>query len=222
MENLKNFNWGCTDEFFRKSAGDENFITHIYEKYFEVNKEDIVFDVGASVGLFTYTIIDKKPKHIFCFEPSSKLFFTLVGNTIHGPVTCINKAISSEIGVSDRIESFFSDNPSSYTITFEKVISDYNLTKIDFLKTDCEGGEYDIFNEQNLEWISSNVKKIAGEWHLSNLESKNQFRNFRNLYLNHFKNFEVMSVDGHDIKWDVWNEHFIQYYNQVMIYIDNR
>jgi hypothetical protein len=29
-------------------------------------------------------------------------------------------------------------------------------------------------------------------------------------------------VDGVDIKWDLWNEHFIEYYTEVIIYIDNR
>jgi FkbM family methyltransferase len=30
------------------------------------------------------------------------------------------------------------------TITFDTFISLYNIDKIDFIKTDCEGGEYDI------------------------------------------------------------------------------
>jgi hypothetical protein len=25
-----------------------------------------------------------------------------------------------------------------------------------------------------------------------------------------------------DIKWDLWNDHFIEYYNEVIVYIDNR
>jgi hypothetical protein len=29
-------------------------------------------------------------------------------------------------------------------------------------------------------------------------------------------------VDGVDIKWDLWNEHFINYYEQIIVYIDNR
>jgi cytochrome c peroxidase len=33
---------------------------------------------------------------------------------------------------------------------------------------------------------------------------------------------EVFSVDGVNIKWDLWNEHFLEYYYQVLIYIDNR
>jgi hypothetical protein len=29
-------------------------------------------------------------------------------------------------------------------------------------------------------------------------------------------------VDGVNIKWDLWNDHFIEYYNEIIIYIDNR
>ena len=90
------------------------------------------------------------------------------------------------------------------------------------MKTDCEGGEYDIFNEENINYILSNVKKITGEWHLNTLENKNNFKNFRDNYLTKFNKYEVNSIDGFDIKWDLWNEHFIEYYSEVIIYIDNR
>jgi hypothetical protein len=33
---------------------------------------------------------------------------------------------------------------------------------------------------------------------------------------------KIFSVDVIDIKWNLWNEHFIEYYNEVIIYIDNR
>jgi hypothetical protein len=90
------------------------------------------------------------------------------------------------------------------------------------MKTDCEGGEYDVFTDENFDYIVNHVKKISGEWHLSNAELKSKFRNFRDLYLNKLNNFEVFSVDGINIKWDLWNDHFIDFYTEVIIYIDNR
>ena len=96
------------------------------------------------------------------------------------------------------------------------------MNQIDFLKTDCEGGEYDVFNDKNFDWINSNVKKISGEWHLGSAELKDKFRKFRDLYLTHFNNFQVHSVDGIDIKWNLFSEEFINYYSEIIIYIDNR
>ena len=100
----------------------------------------------------------------------------------------------------------------------------FGLNKIDFIKTDCEGGEYHIFNDENMEFIKNNVKKIVGEWHLKlkTRDCVNEFRHFRDTYLKEFPNYQVFSVDGVNIKWDLWNEHFLDYYSQVIIYIDNR
>ena len=36
------------------------------------------------------------------------------------------------------------------------------------------------------------------------------------------KLFESIVVDNIDIKWHLWNEHFLEYYRQVIIHIDNR
>jgi hypothetical protein len=36
-----------------------------------------------------------------------------------------------------------------------------------------------------------------------------------------FEKYEVSSVDGHDIKWDLFNQHFLDYYTEVIVYIDN-
>jgi hypothetical protein len=90
------------------------------------------------------------------------------------------------------------------------------------LKTDCEAGEYDIFTLENLFWIKNNVKKISGEWHLSTPELKEKFRLFRDVYLRIFSNFRIFSFDGVDITWSIWDDNFIPYYNEIMIYIDNR
>jgi hypothetical protein len=66
------------------------------------------------------------------------------------------------------------------------------------------------------------MSKAAGEWHLSEPEQKNKFREFRDVFLRAFPNHEIFSVDGVNIKWDLWSENFIDYYKQVIIYIDNR
>ena len=103
-----------------------------------------------------------------------------------------------------------------------EVVDEYSIEKIDFLKTDCEGGEYNIFNIENICWLKENLKKCAGEWHLNSKETKKKFREFREVFLRVFPNHEVYSVDGVNIKWDLWNEHFLEYYNEVLVYIDNR
>jgi hypothetical protein len=95
------------------------------------------------------------------------------------------------------------------------------LKKIDFIKIDCEGGEYDIFIPSNMPYILDCVKKIAGEWHLSNPSLKQKFREFRDKYLRLF-NYQIFSIDGVNITNSVWSEEFINYYTEIIIHIDNR
>jgi FkbM family methyltransferase len=220
---MREFIWEPSDEHYKKTIEQEIFIDRCYEKMFEVEEGDIVFDIGASLGPFTYSILDKKPSNVFCIEPSYEEFKTLILNTNSGPVTYINKGISDKIGKFD-FEFLFERKNSyeTYSTTFEKIIKDYNLTKIDFLKTDCEGGEYDIFNKENFDWIKNNVRKISGEFHLSNPSLKEKFRLFRDAYLKEFKNYLIYSFDGIDITWALWKDEFIPYYNEITIHIDNR
>lgn len=222
--NLENFIWEpkCY-EGFEEFVKKEIFEDKIYEKIFQVEKGDVVFDIGASLGPFTYSILDKKPSHVFAFEPSFEEFKTLVLNTRHANVTPINKGISSVVGEFEFLDVFDASGVQKlYSTTFQKVISDYNIKIIDFLKTDCESGEYDIFTIDNLFWIKNNVKKIVGEWHLNRDNLKAKFREFRDVYLRVFPNFKIFSLDGVDITWFVWNEDFISYYTEVIIHIDNR
>jgi len=245
MINIENFNWGWMDKpyevepgkfvyhinhdgsqiplshYHKKCIIQEIFKDKLYEKCFEVNKDDLVVDVGASLGPFTYSILHKNPKHVYCFEPSIREFKTLNKNLRGYPVTTINKGISN-INSTIKSDMLFCGEYEMEAITFKTFIENYSIDQIDFLKTDCEGGEYDIFNEENIDFILNNVKKIAGEWHLRTPEHKNKFIEFRDVFLRLFKKYEIYSLDGVNIKWDLWNEHFLEYYTEIIIYIDNR
>jgi autotransporter strand-loop-strand O-heptosyltransferase len=226
-EELSDFDWGWmnTDivnaEYHKNTMYDEIFNQRIYERFFEVEEGDIVFDIGSSVGPFTKSILGKKPKHVFCVEPSSSEFKTLVKNTLGYPVTQINKGIGSTNGIVESNELFGGETHME-SINFKKLLDLYGIEKIDFLKTDCESGEYEIFRDENVEFIKNNVKKISGEWHLRTDESREKFRHFRDNVLPNFDNYQIFSVDNIDIKWELWTERFLEWYDEIIIYIDNR
>lgn len=216
--NLDNFNWGPTSEKFKKQVLDEIFEgVNDYEKFFEVEEGDIVVDIGATVGEFTYRILDKKPKHCYVVEPVSVFFDTLKKN-LHGhPVSFTNAAITKDSVCKIKWDGF---NESVNTLTFNEFVRLNRLKRIDFLKFDCEGGEYDIFSEENIPFLKT-IPKIVGEFHLRNGILKENFRYFRDNILSNFDNYRFMSLDGVNITWDLKNEHFIQYYKEVYIYIYN-
>lgn len=226
---LEGFDWGwmanTEDEmanFHRNSITKEIFEEKLYEKFTEVKEGDIVLDIGASVGPFTYSILHKNPKQVFCVEPSDSEFVTLTNNfSQYNNVALINKGISSTNSIVES-DQLFGGETQMEGMTFKTFIQENNIKKIDFLKTDCEGGEYDIFDIENFCWLKDNLGIAVGEWHLSTPELKQKFRVFRDVFLRLFPNHQVYSLDGLNQNWDLWNEHFIEYYNEVIIYIDNR
>ena len=228
---LNSFDWGWMNEgeglFHKNAITDEIFEQKAYERFFEVKEGDIVLDVGASIGPFTYSILDKDPSKVICVEPSPIEHPTLEKNTQNGPVTIVKKALTPTDGkhISTYIfglNNHIQEEVKIEGISFNTLLKENNLDKIDFLKTDSEGGEYSIFTLDNFCWLKDNLGVAVGEWHLSTPELKHQFRVFRDTYLRLFPNHEVFAINGVDIKWDLWNEHFIEYYNEVIIYIDNR
>jgi len=217
------FNWGEIPDPMVQILKKEFSTSNLYETVYKVKEGDIVVDIGASTGIFTYVILPQKPKHVFCLEPSKTNFPFLVKNTIGYPVTPVNKAIGKGNGFSDWNDgSIYSEEGIYETITFNTFIKRYGINYIDFLKTDCEGGEYDIFTNDNIDFLLNNVGYIVGEWHLDHSYRKSLFRIFRDKYLSQFKSYKVYSVDGIDITWDLWNDHFIEYYQQVIFHISNK
>ena len=199
----------------------EIFELNCYEQTYPVQEGDVVLDLGASIGPFTWKIMDKASK-VYTVEPMIDLLPTIKKNTKGFNVTIINKLLSHENGEVEFTDSCINhfEPKMVETMTFKSFLEDNNIDKIDFIKTDCEGGEYALISDVNIGWIKKNVRNIVGEWHLDNFIDKVEFRYFRDKFLSQFKNYEIYSVDGHDVKWDIPNEHFINYYNQVIIHIE--
>jgi len=220
---FKDFSWGKMGSVMQNIIIKE-INEGLYEKVFQVKEGDVVVDIGASVGPFTYSILDKNPKHVFCLEPSRGNFPYLVKNTLGYPVTQINKAITNSNGMSDlELDPQYGNENNLYeTITFNKFIKLFNIDKIDFIKMDIEGDEYHIFTYKNIDYLLNKVGCIVGEFHLGWPKEKPLFRKFRDEFLSKFKTVKVYSVDGIDITWDLYNEHFIEYYSEVIIHMSNK
>ena len=77
---MENFNWGGSPEEFNKLIHKEIFEDKLYEKFFTVEEGDIVMDFGSSVGPFTYSILDNKPKHVS--NECTKFFSTFLNGAL--------------------------------------------------------------------------------------------------------------------------------------------
>jgi FkbM family methyltransferase len=178
---------------------------------------------------------------VYCIEPSDGLFEVLKKNTkdLPFPITYHHYAIrdvSGEKEVTKEDWIYGEHSASTFkTKTFRDFLAENDIKHIHFLKIDCEGGEYDIFTEENYEFLTQHVDYIAGEWHLGGLEKGvEKFIKFKNLYLkgkNNFRVFEPYQLQR-DITKDVLRDEYVQQYfdwwdprghgAQFQIYIDNR
>jgi FkbM family methyltransferase len=190
-----------------------------YDILKNVKDGDVVLDIGASTGVISWLAVSsgKKLKHIYMVEPYPtyneilKENFKDVDNW-----TLIKKIVSDKEGETKLNWGLAPDNTILPCTTFKKIVED--IPRVDVLKIDIEEGEYDIFTEENLEYLNNCVGNIVVEFHTSLPESKEKFRNFRDNYLGKLnKEIEVFSLDSVDIKWDLWNEHFIEYYDMFMM-----
>lgn len=204
----------------------------VYGYWREVKKGDVVVDVGSSIGPFVCTILDKEPSNVYCVEPSAKLISSLQHNVqkFNNDTTklhYINKAI---VGQYDDV-NIFSDDASVQKTTFMEMVQENNINRIDFLKIDCEGGEYSIFSDESIEYLLNNVEYIAMEVHLNYDPSyRERFKRLRDKYLVKFDDYKVVSCTTQKIDWGknvdlkpmIFDDGFVDTYKcEFMIYIWN-
>lgn len=164
-----------------KFSDNEAFIGMINEifvkKNYMFNSENdapVIIDCGANIGLSTIFFKQIYPKSkIFCFEPDPKIFEMLKYNLTqfnYNDIQIFNKAV----WIKNEKLSFQTDNSWGGKIVSNEFENSINIDaidlssflnqKVDFLKIDIEGAEYEvIINCKDL--ISKNVKNIFFEWH---------------------------------------------------------
>ena len=110
------------------------------------------------------------------------------------------------------------------------MIERYSIDHVNYMKVDCEGGEYSIFKDENMEFLKNKVDFIAMEMHLNYSGCREKFKEFRDEYLTQFKNYKVMSCTRQNISWGnsidlkdkIFDNSFIDNYTcEFMIYIKN-
>ena len=163
----------------------EIFINGDYEKEPScvVEENDVVLDIGGNKGFFTLNSIQKGASKVYVVEPVKHSFKQIEKIiNIFPNVVPINKAIS-EI---DGVINMFVDSDASATncvttygemfgresntvevesININTLMKQIN-TKINFMKVDCEGSEFDLFKtitDENLKLIDKIVVETHGD-----------------------------------------------------------
>ncbi|MEY4573042.1 MAG: Met0+ like-protein, partial [Bacteroidota bacterium] len=93
MIDFNGFDWGDSSENFKNLLTREFSKHNSYEKFFQVEAGDIVVDLGASVGPFTWSILNKNPSQCYAVEALSKYLPILYNNIGRSNVKIFNYAI---------------------------------------------------------------------------------------------------------------------------------
>lgn len=160
----------------------EIFIHEYYTpKGFEIRKGDTVLDIGGHIGAFT-VFASKLADKVYVFEPVPFNFELLKENLeLNGlkNVVVAQKALSNKKGMSKIFlsgsnlathsfyKSWAADQTESIdvsTTTLEDFVFENEIKKIDFLKMDVEGAEYEILPLINGKLLDK-IKKMVIETH---------------------------------------------------------
>jgi FkbM family methyltransferase len=159
----------------------------IHKVYGEIKEGDVVVDIGANIGMLSAYALSKNAFKVFSIEPDAKTFSHLQSNLKNFKnITLINKGASGK----DEELRFFSSNISSVSSScndqnlnlstlseegVEETVIDclspktlfesYGISKIDFLKIDCEGSEFAFFEAIDEHFLKNNISKIFCEVH---------------------------------------------------------
>ncbi len=140
---------------------------------YPLNSNSVVFDIGGFRGDFVKDITDKYQCHLHFFEPvhsfcefaksrqfiqKEKIIFNNFG------LGHMDEAV--EITIQNDSTSVFKANNSEATekITikqFSNYVKDHNISQIDLIKINIEGGEYPLLNhiiDYNLHLICRNIQ----------------------------------------------------------------
>lgn len=162
-----------------------NIINHLinYDVYNMnlIKSTDIVVDIGAQVGTFSILASKIVEGQVYAFEPTNENFDILNENIIQNKITNItpikkaifSKSCEKKISICTceggaGSHSFY-DETSEKTetvicTTLQDFMIRYNLEKIDFLKMDCEGSEYEILFNMPKDTLKK-IKYISMEVH---------------------------------------------------------
>ena len=165
-----------------RSVVKEVFLKEIYNQHgISIEAGDTVLDIGGHIGVFNVYASQKAKKgKVYSFEPFSENFERLEMHAKINQLTnvsCINKGVSSVSG--KQILNLSPDNNTGGhslhlktetdkkveidTITLADFYEQEGITKVDFLKLDCEGAEFDIV-KGNLDKIKE-IERIILECH---------------------------------------------------------
>jgi FkbM family methyltransferase len=185
-----------------------NFQDHVINNsFYAIKQNDIILDIGTNVGLMTLQFAQLVPQgKVYSFEPTHYALERLKRNIslnpgLAGRIEVINSFVSERSDQNPEIVAFsswkvdgqkHSENHPVHlgtpkpaegvpSITLDDFVKERNITRLDFIKIDTDGHEYEVFKGAK-QTIKNLRPYIVFEIGLYVLEEKGIDYNFYNSY----------------------------------------
>lgn len=163
-------------------------VVFIRKHYGNINNCSVIIDIGANVGVFSiYAAIESKNAMVYGFEPVVENYELLKqninSNDLDSRIKTFNLGVASKTEErkiyisSSPLHSIVDNNANQcseriiYCTSLEDIIKNNYLSKIDLLKINCEGAEYEILYSTDKECFDK-IFDIRLEYH--NMDTKNK------------------------------------------------
>jgi len=163
----------------------EQLFDRSYLRHFQPGVAPVVVDVGGYIGDFGLLCAHEWPgSRVIIYEPTAENYEMLAKNLDLNPmlaqrVTLVHKGVSDRPTVTANVQvegrevhvsssGWYADEASEQREfpcdSLPAILDVHRLDRIDLLKVDCEGGEYDIFSDVPA-GVYSRIGQVVMEWH---------------------------------------------------------
>ena len=169
----------------------EVILSNQYFSHFDINKNDVVFDIGANIGSFTLLAAQKLQNtgKIYAIEPDDDNFEILCENI---KINNLTNVVPIKKGLWSKKETkvfYLSHRPGEHTllehnddefkqtgkisidcITLDELVDEYKIDKINFIKMDIEGAEIEamkgsqkVLSMDGINWFVEAMHECDGQ-----------------------------------------------------------
>ena len=162
-----------------KDNGDETLRLN-----YNLDEHSVVFDLGGYKGEFASSIYCKYSSYIYIFEPVSAFYQVIKTKFSNTSKVCVfnyglsNKSQNIKISLTDNASSAFIDAPLFENISLISIvdfIQTNEIKKVDLIKINIEGGEFDVLEaliENNLISIFLNIQVQFHDFIIENAKER--------------------------------------------------
>jgi FkbM family methyltransferase len=163
-------------------------VVFVREEYGSVRDFRSIVDIGANMGCFAVYAAQQSPSaRIFCYEPEAGNFTYLQrnisANSLENRITPFQAAVAARSGKMELslgaspLHSLVKPEQGSVRqtvscVTLGEILQRHQLETLDFLKMNCEGAEYEIFDSTSPKDLDR-IANIRLEYHNLDATSKN-------------------------------------------------